>query len=352
MKYFLIQSIKNNEETINRANENKNFGIINIDLLNLEECIVKTEESFESKKVDITIKNEEEKFICLIENKINATEGEDQTRNYAKLCKRKYQNFKYIFLFLTPFDDEAESEEFININYFDIKNLLIQVLEAKKSIITNEVIFLIKQFIQNLEVNILNEGEIQKLCEEIYKRHNKAIDKIVSFKPDFITKIKDYLVGFLDDEWELYPTRKMCLAFKKKWLEEFKELYRPYYPFIHYEIRSWEDDGLHISIEFHIEEDKNKGKQFNIREKLSKNFEKEFRENKPKLFSYQNKKKVVKFKEVLFENGYETESDLKYVAEQMNKLIRETINSIEEAIKLFKKDYKEDIPKWIKQISS
>lgn len=311
---------------------------------------MKTEESFRTRKADITIKIIEDNFLCLIENKIKSGESEDQTKRYAKLSKQKYPRFKYLYIFLTPTGGEANSEEFISFSYKDLKDLLKRTLKAKKDNINEEVEFLIKQFILNLEVNILNEGEIQKLCQEIYKHHKRAIDKIISHMPDYINTITEELKKLLDDEWGIYPTKKICLIFKKKWLEDFKEFFSPNYPLIHYEIRSWEDDGLYISVEFHIEEDRKKGGKFNLRDKINKIFDTEFNKYKTESFPYKKGKKLVKFKKIIIENGYEDEEELKDVALFMEKLINETIDIIEKSIKTFLENYKEDLNIWKSQV--
>jgi len=122
---------------------------------------VKTEENFLGRKADITIRIDD-KFLCLIENKIWSSEGKGQTEAYVKLSKKKYSNYNFMYVFLTPSGKEAESSEFIPMGFQEIKGLLNQTIEAKKNMLNEDIIFLLKQFIQNLEVNILDEGKIPK----------------------------------------------------------------------------------------------------------------------------------------------------------------------------------------------
>ncbi len=351
LRYFLIHSVKNNEEIIRKANKTEKIGIIQIDLLKLTDATVKTEESFRDKKADITIKALQDKFLCLIENKVKAKEGDDQTTNYAKLSKEKYRDFKYLYIFLTPHESEANSDEFINITYSEIRDLLNQSLKAKKDVINDEVRFLLEQFVQNIEVNILEESEIQKLCQEIYQRHKKAIDTIINYKPDYIAKIKFYIENLLNDEWDFYTTKRVCLIFRKAWIIDFKEFLSPNFPILHYEVNSWEQDGLHISVEVHLEEDKKKGGKFGIRDKMATILKNKFDKNNPKSYSYRKNRSLVKFKDIILEDGYETEEDLNFVANEMKKLIDETQDTIEESLDLFKKTYKEELPNWKRQLN-
>lgn len=86
LKYFLMKCAKLDEK----------ISEIDIDRLHLDNAVIRTEENFRGKKADITIKveNDEEKFLCLIENKIRATESDRQTIKYAELAKKNIQTIK------------------------------------------------------------------------------------------------------------------------------------------------------------------------------------------------------------------------------------------------------------------
>ena len=351
LKYFLIESIKDNDETLDKINPN-GFNSISVDLLDLNKAVIKTEESFRDKKADIVIRVIQNKFLCIIENKVKSSESEDQTDNYAKLSKEKYRDFNYVYLFLTPDGLDADSNEFIPISYTDIKDLLLRTLEAKKNILNDEVIFLINQFIQNIEVYILKEGKIPDLCTKIYQRHKKAIDMIISNIPDYMDIInKELLKNYKEDEWTIYPTKRMCLIYKNSWLNDFSEFFYSKYPFFHYEVCSWEYDGLHISIEFHLEEIKNKGGRFEIRNKFTKILDDNISKRDKFIFPYQKNKRAVKFKKLILTEGYENDEDLINIAYQMDDLIRDTLESLEKCIESFKVKYSEDILTWKKELT-
>jgi len=48
-----------------------------------------------------------------------------------------------------------------------------------------------------VEENILDEGKIKELCDEIYKRHKEAINIIISNKTQYPKIIKNFLVNNL-----------------------------------------------------------------------------------------------------------------------------------------------------------
>jgi len=45
------------------------------------------------------------------------------------------------------------------------------------------------------------------------------VEKIISYKPEFIKIINNELLSLLDDEWATHPTKGVCYVFKKQWFE-------------------------------------------------------------------------------------------------------------------------------------
>ena len=88
-----------------------------------------------------------------------------------------------MYVYLTPFGDDADSKEFISLDYGTVKELLIQTIKANKDNLNEEILNLIQHFLYNLEENILNEGKITDLCKTIYERHKEAIETIIANKP-------------------------------------------------------------------------------------------------------------------------------------------------------------------------
>jgi len=334
LRYFLMECAKYNSE----------FNVIEIDGLSLDEAIVKTEENFSGKKADITIRIDKDNFLCLIENKIKSSEGSGQTEAYAKLSKKKYRNYKIMYVFLTPSGIQAEADEFFSsLKYTEVKKLLNQTIDAKKHVLNEEILLVLNQFILNLEVNILNEGKIRELCEEIYERHKEAIETIISYKPAYMDFIESELKLLLNDEWDTHTTKGLCYVYKKKWLQDFKE-FAFKFPFFNYIVWSYsnKEGKLTIDVLFYIE----KPKIAEIRETFNKILDKEMLKNPPENSTYIKKQVAQKFKENALEGDYETKEDLKEVAKVMKNLMDDTLIPIENCIRTFKKDYDTQIKEW------
>lgn len=75
------------------------------------------EHSFSNgRRIDILIKVQDE-LVIAIENKIFATELENQTRDYAKSIHREFPDYEYVLLYLTPEGISPRSKEFSTISY-------------------------------------------------------------------------------------------------------------------------------------------------------------------------------------------------------------------------------------------
>lgn len=85
------------------------------------------------KKKDENNKNTEEKelkenIVLVVENKIDASESNNQTTIYSEWVKEKYKGYIPILIFLNPNGEYCSSNEFITISYQDILEYVIEPL--------------------------------------------------------------------------------------------------------------------------------------------------------------------------------------------------------------------------------
>lgn len=328
LKYFLMRCAK-----ISNV-----FSVIYIDKLNLSNAIVRTEENFLGKRADITIRIDDEDLMIIIENKVKSTESEGQTKNYVEYSKIKYPKYRFMYVFLTPFGEDADSKEFISLDYGSVKELLVQTIKAKKDNLNKEILNLILQFLYNLEENILNEGKIAELCKTIYERHKEAIETIIANKPRHIEIIEKEIIKLLKDypeEWKTHPTKTDCYVFKKQWLEDFKDFsVGNKVPFFFYNVHSWNIESIYIAVQLYI--DRTKEGKYDVREIFTGNLENLIDKSDIKPFYYNKTNIAKKIKEVVIKEGYENEQDLKYVAQMMKNLIDTTIRHVDKAVDVLK----------------
>ena len=333
LKYFLMRCAK----------ISKDFTVLDIDELNLSNAIVRTEENFLGKRADITIRIDDVnlmKFCCIIENKVKSTEGEEQTKNYVEYSQIKYPKHNFMYVYLTPFGEDADSKEFISLDYESVKILLAQAIKANKDNLNEEILNLIQDFLNNLEENILNKGNIADLCKTIYERHREAIEKIIANKPQHIEIIEDELKKLLKefpDEWQTHPTKTDCYVFKKQWLEDFREFtVGNRVPFFFYNVHSWNSESLYIAVQLYI--DRTKEWNVDVRELFTNIFEGLIKKTDIKPFLYNEQNIAKKIKDIVIKEGYENEQDLKDVALKMKLLIDKTIGIIENTVEVLKSE--------------
>lgn len=144
----------------------------------------------ERHNIDILIEFQD--TVVVIENKINAKEGRFQLQNYYDLIKERYNCKSSVFVFLTKFGEVASlHESFIELSYNDILTYLNDLITYRSESISSDVIVYIKDYIDNLNKNIMKQDSANALAEKIYKNHKDLFDFIIANKPDPLSVVKN-----------------------------------------------------------------------------------------------------------------------------------------------------------------
>ena len=230
-------------ENDNKSSSEKNrFDAINIELMDLDDVVIKREHSAvkngNAKKIDLLIFSEKEKFCICIENKINSNEHTDQLTNYheyienhfarkdTKYVKYKYDNRYYILLSPTGVDAEKEKDRdsWIALSYADIYDWINEYRDTYSEKIPAKSKILIDDYLKSLNRNVI-EGEFKKTCDRIYMNHVDAFEIFKKYKgkdasdmPDISPEFKLYdkhraaIDLVLDNRIEITEKIKLCLV--------------------------------------------------------------------------------------------------------------------------------------------
>lgn len=177
----------------------------------------------EWQNIDLLLILGDEKYVIAIENKIGSQEHGDQLKRYKKTIEGEFIDFKKIYVYLTP--DEATPKgdlEWITFNYKIIGDLLENIIENKKSLLNENVINFISHYKTILRRYIVGESEIEKICKQIYKKHQQALDLIFQHKPDMQKTISEYLKSLISksDETIFDSSGKTYISFTTPTLEK------------------------------------------------------------------------------------------------------------------------------------
>jgi len=162
-----------------------------------------TEVLREWRNIDILIKDDDHKLICVIENKIYSKEHSGQLRRYKEIVEQEYPDYQKMFVYLTIEGDEASEDEYMSINYHDITKIITHIIDNKKTSIGEEILIFISHYREMFRRYIMENSEIQEICRKIYSRHKKALDLIFEYKPDLLMEINECLTEIIKNDSDL-----------------------------------------------------------------------------------------------------------------------------------------------------
>jgi hypothetical protein len=160
-----------------------------IDYFSLAQAEVLNEYFF----TDILIHFEKEHFVIVIENKINARQGDQQLSTYREKItqhyKKKNQKYQFLYLFLTVDSSEPNDEAWYALGHSDIyqcvKNAYIN------SSPQNE---LVMDYLNIMEENILGISEKQRDARILYRKFRKEFDYIFENREDNVSFVTSLIV--------------------------------------------------------------------------------------------------------------------------------------------------------------
>jgi hypothetical protein len=167
------------------------------------------------------IKEEEKRYVIAIENKVSATEHSNQLERYRKIVEDEFKEYNHIYVYLTPEELSPSDDNWITFSYSDIADLLNSVLNYRKDSINETVRKFIEQYDLILRRYIVGNSEVERICQQIYKKHQKALDIIFQYKPDLDLEVSEYIQEILKNTPEIIidTAGKTVIRFTTKTLD-------------------------------------------------------------------------------------------------------------------------------------
>ena len=179
--------------------------------------IVRREKSLELDgeygRLDIWMLNVGANFVCAVENKVWASEGEGQLAWYRRVLDQDHHDQRVHLVFLTPQgvrpDDPAEREHWRTMSYTDILRLVEGTMAAAGDTAKGDVLALLRQYAITLRRNIVPEvsNDVHELARRIYRKHRQAIDLIIEhrerYEPNYVSEAYRMILESVDERPEL-----------------------------------------------------------------------------------------------------------------------------------------------------
>lgn len=152
----------------------------------------------EWKNIDLLVYSPSNHFVCVIENKIDASEGLDQLSKYEFITEKEFPDYHKMFIFLTKEGVPASNSRWLSLSYSNVAEILQGICEQQQSNIDDDIYIAIRHYVDLIQRHIMSESEIAQLCRKIYKQHRQAIDLIYEHRPDLRADIEEILENLIE----------------------------------------------------------------------------------------------------------------------------------------------------------
>jgi len=168
-------------------------------------------------------------LVLAFDNKIDSGEHSNQLARYRETVQREFPNYRRVLIYLTPEGDEpSDPEQWLALSYETLMDAVRGVVEARRNTLGSAVVTTLEHYATMIGRHIVEESEIAKLCQQIYRQHKGALDLIFEHKPDLQMDLKGVLeeeickqtglrldhctksaIRFFHEEWDRDPREKL-----------------------------------------------------------------------------------------------------------------------------------------------
>ena len=204
----------------------------------------------EWKNIDILLTSTEEKTVIAIENKVGSHEHSNQLNRYRNVLEKEYPDYNRMLVFLTPDGEEpSDVENWDVLTYSDV----IEVLESAtlQIKILPDVDLMIKNYIDVVRRDIVEDQQLIDICNKIYNKHKKALDLIFENRIDGKTQLSDAIKDTL-----CRLSEEGLIIYDESWGYNFRtEAMDKYLPLLDEAISSWGSTNIY-SYWFNVRDDR------------------------------------------------------------------------------------------------
>ena len=174
--------------------------VFDIDCWDMSGVQIKREQEY----IDIMAVDETNKFVFIIENKIDTCQHDNQLARYRQYIDEQYKSsdYKKLFIYLKPKEEKVEMP-YIYLSYDTVIDSIQELIEEKADKMNNEIATIINHYKKTIERDIMNKDELAKICKQIYKQHKTAIDLINKYRGSVQEEIFEILKSIIENDESL-----------------------------------------------------------------------------------------------------------------------------------------------------
>ena len=248
--YFLKEFLKSAIKKFS-LDEKTELSLSDIALKNFNNAEIRRE----YKNIDILVIDNDNKFVCVVENKTWTDEHDNQLVRYAKIVDEEFANYKKLFIFLAPPSLFENSDElitrkdgdacyyYIPMSYEQVFKAINKTLKFNEKILSNDVKVFIEHYKNMIERNIMgiNDREIVTLCRKIYRENKEAID-LINENNDFKAELAETLQKVIEEREDLdfIISEDNCILCLPKNINNIENL----------KFADWKPDNIVVHIQF------------------------------------------------------------------------------------------------------
>lgn len=204
LKKLLIEVLRNAEDTSSDGLDIAEF------------CFDDANIRREWRYIDLLIHSSSNNFVCVIENKVDSTEGFNQLQTYQSVIDREFPHCKKLFIYLTKEGDKASQSDWLSLSYGTIADIIEKICGERQSTLSPEIEISMRHYVDLIRRHLMSESDIAELCRKIYKEHRQAIDLIYEHRPDMRSNVEEYLSQLIQEFAE--PENLELDSIQGKWI--------------------------------------------------------------------------------------------------------------------------------------
>ena len=202
-----------------------------IELLDYSMFYIEREYRTKDGYIDLLLKSEFEKTVIIMENKFQAGLGKGQLEKYNLYCEEYFKGYRKIYVLLSPYNfimdtGSPQIDCWIILTYNEIISILERIITIKKDVIHPEIETFLKHYIETIRRELMGNSELEKKCENLYRRYPNAFKALENYKPDRERQIKELCLEWIRHQSGIVEdySSKTSIFFTTKRLAESDQL--------------------------------------------------------------------------------------------------------------------------------